>query len=87
MHPLHSAIEGIPAAKRLEDIRGPVDTVTMYVNASQSAPLDAAIKRLQPARVVFNPGSENPSLEDKLHKAGIEVVHGCTLVMLRTGQY
>jgi uncharacterized protein len=32
--------------------------------------------------VIFNPGTENPRLEEALEAKGIEVVEGCTLVML-----
>jgi hypothetical protein len=35
----------------------------------------------------MNPGAENPALAEKAEQAGIEVVEGCTLVMLRTGQF
>ncbi|MDW8332380.1 MAG: CoA-binding protein, partial [Cyclobacteriaceae bacterium] len=38
-------------------------------------------------RIIFNPGTENTELEIRARRAGIEVVHGCTLVMLRTNQY
>jgi hypothetical protein len=35
----------------------------------------------------MNPGAENFALADKAEEAGIEVVEGCTLVMLRAGQF
>jgi len=35
----------------------------------------------------MNPGAENHALAAKAKEAGIEVVEGCTLVMLRTGQF
>jgi hypothetical protein len=36
---------------------------------------------------VFNPGTENPDLEQLAEDAGIETIRACTLVMLSTGQY
>ncbi|MGB2088526.1 MAG: CoA-binding protein, partial [Psychroflexus salarius] len=36
---------------------------------------------------IFNPGTQNPELENLLAKNDIKVVHACTLVMLKTGQY
>jgi hypothetical protein len=35
----------------------------------------------------MNPGAENSALAAEAEQAGIEVVEGCTLVMLRTGQF
>ena len=59
----------------------------MYVSPALSTGMAAAILAAHPQRAIFNPGTENPELEDQLAAAGIEVVHACTLVMLRTGQF
>jgi hypothetical protein len=45
------------------------------------------IIRLNPRRIIFNPGSENRELAEMLEAAGIEVVFHCTLVMLNSGTY
>lgn len=66
---------------------GEIHTVTMYVGAEHFAGYEGYIIGLNPKRIIFNPGSENGTLEDKAIDAGIEVVHGCTLVMLGSGQY
>jgi hypothetical protein len=42
---------------------------------------------LKPARVIFNPGTENQEFAQQLEAQGIETIEACTLVMLRTGQY
>ncbi|MEQ8415898.1 MAG: CoA-binding protein [Imperialibacter sp.] len=64
-----------------------VDTITMYVGPQHQKSLYDYITQLHPKRVVFNPGSENPELEELLRSEGVEVVEGCTLVMLSTNQY
>lgn len=64
-----------------------VHTVTMYVSASHFEGWEDYVIGLKPKRIVFNPGSENEVLESMAQSAGIEVVHGCTLVMLGTGEY
>jgi len=66
---------------------GDIHTVTMYVGAEHFAGYEDYVIGLNPKRIIFNPGSENRALEDKAIDAGIEVVHGCTLVMLGSGQY
>ena len=73
--------------KRLADIPEPLHTVAMYVSPALSTGMADALLAAKPARVIFNPGTENPELEARLSAAGIEIVHGCTLVMLRTGQF
>lgn len=64
-----------------------VDTVTLYVGPQRLHADHDYILSLKPKRVIFNPGTEDLGFEDRLRKAGVEVVEGCTLVMLSTGQY
>ncbi|MBL7923379.1 MAG: CoA-binding protein [Bacteroidia bacterium] len=64
-----------------------VDTVTLYIGPSRQDDIIEYVLRLQPRRVIFNPGTENEKFEQKLKEAGILVEEACTLVMLGTGQY
>jgi predicted CoA-binding protein len=64
-----------------------IDTVTLYVGPRNQAPLYDKILKLEPKRVIFNPGTENPSFEEKLKEAGVETLQACTLVMLSVGHY
>ena len=64
-----------------------IDTVTLYVSASNQTELYEYIKSLKPRRVIFNPGTENPAFEKELEQQGIKPIEACTLVMLATGQY
>lgn len=64
-----------------------IDTVTMYLNERNQEAYEDDIVTLKPKRVIFNPGSENPGLAQKLEQNGVEVLHACTLVMLRANQY
>lgn len=82
--------EGVVAGKEIttekenfEDI----DTVTLYVNPKRQEEYFDYVANLQPRRVIFNPGTENPVFEDFLTEKGIEPIEACTLVMLSTGQY
>ncbi|MBX2988362.1 MAG: CoA-binding protein [Bdellovibrionaceae bacterium] len=85
--PKFDQLEGVPAVARLSDLKTPIDTLTMYVGPAISSKLLDEVLALKPGRVIFNPGSENPELIAALEKAGIPVVEGCTLVMLRTRQF
>lgn len=64
-----------------------VDTVTLYMNAARQAPFYDYLISLKPARVIFNPGTENPEFFELLTQAKIEFELACTLVLLGTNQY
>jgi len=87
VNPSGLGIHGFSTLKNLDEIQGPVGTLTMYVGPAVSSAQKDAVLKLAPERVIFNPGSENPELETALETAGIKAVHACTLVMLRTGQF
>lgn len=70
-----------------EKIFDEVDTVTLYVGPKNQTELSAYLKELKPRRVIFNPGTENPTLEKELEQEGILVEEACTLVLLHTGQF
>lgn len=87
VHPARHAVNGVTGVKSLSDITEKIDTLTMYVGESISNGEHDRILALHPRRVIFNPGSENVALAEKLAKAGIEVVEACTLVMLSSEQF
>lgn len=64
-----------------------VDTVTLYLNPTNQEDWKQYILTLQPKRVIFNPGTENPAFEDELRQQNIEALEACTLVLLSTGLY
>lgn len=64
-----------------------IHTVTMYIGAKNQTGYYQYILALKPQRVIFNPGSENPEFAENLRKEGISVVHSCTLMMLRHGDF
>lgn len=64
-----------------------IDTITLYLSPKNQVEYYDYILKLQPKRIIFNPGTENDDLIKKARAANIEPVLGCTLVMLSTGQY
>ncbi len=64
-----------------------VDTVTMYVNSSLQEQYYNDIIALKPRRVIFNPGTENPSFTKLLNQNNIETENACTLVLLSMNVY
>jgi len=64
-----------------------VDTVTLYLGPQNQPEWYDYILSLNPKRIIFNPGTENREFMDMARDQDIEVDMGCTLVMLRSGQY
>jgi predicted CoA-binding protein len=64
-----------------------VHTVSLYVGPDNQPPLYDYIESLHPARVIFNPGTENELFAQRLQTLGIEATEACTLVLLSTGQF
>ncbi len=68
-------------------VEKPVETVTLYLGPDNQPRFYDFILDLNPRRVVFNPGTENPAFERMLAERGIFVQRACTLVMLSAGAY
>lgn len=64
-----------------------VDTITLYVSPRNQRGWYEYLISLNPKRIIFNPGTENPELIEMAKAKNIEPVIGCTLVMLRSDQY
>lgn len=75
------------AFAKLETLKKNLDTITLYLNPQRQEAYYDFLICLQPKRVIFNPGTENPAFYKKLEAEGIEVDVACTLVLLATGQY
>ncbi|NIK72547.1 hypothetical protein FHS56_000033 [Thermonema lapsum] len=78
-------LSGQEAAQQLQS--GDIHTVTLYLNPQMQEEWYDFLLGLKPKRIIFNPGTENPTLAERAQAQGIETVEACTLVMLRTGQY
>jgi len=64
-----------------------IHTVSIYLKPQNQSQLINYILKLKPKRVIFNPGSENEVLVDKLEEKKISFINSCTLVLLSTNQY
>lgn len=87
INPAFQEILGQKCYPKISEAPGPIDTVTLYLGEARSNPLIDEIINAKPRRIIMNPGAENFALAEKAEEAGIEVIEGCTLVMLRAGQF
>lgn len=77
---------GVKIDTELKDYKD-IDTVTLYLNAENQKEYYDYILSLQPKRVIFNPGTENPEFYKLLKENNIDFEAACTLVLLSTNQY
>ncbi|MGK0430769.1 MAG: putative CoA-binding protein [Psychroserpens sp.] len=64
-----------------------IDTVTLYLNPQRQKQYYDYIIGLNPKRVIFNPGTENPEFQNTLKAEQIYFEEACTLVLLSINQY
>lgn len=87
VHPKMAQIEGVSVIPNLKSISAPVHTLTLYVGPERGETMLQDMLNLNPVRVIFNPGTESALLQQRLSSHGVECIEGCTLVMLKTGQF
>ncbi len=85
--PREEAVLGVKTVASVEAVSEPVSTVSVYVRPEILQDSVDAIAALKPARVIFNPGTEDEALAARLRGEGIDVMEACTIVMLKTDQF
>ena len=79
-------VAGVEIKTHLEQLP-PIHTVSMYLSPARQEMYFDKIIALQPQRVLFNPGTENPLFAQHLQDNGVAVENACNLVLLATNQY
>jgi predicted CoA-binding protein len=87
VHQRIKSVEGLNVFPTIMDVPGEIDTISLYVAANISTQIADEILDKQPRRIIFNPGAENPELNQKARNQHIITQNACTLVLLRTGQF
>lgn len=64
-----------------------VHTVALYLSAANQKDYYEYIFSLNPARIIFNPGTHNPELINLAKEKGIKVVVDCALLLLNSDSY
>jgi predicted CoA-binding protein len=63
------------------------DTVTLYLHPEKQKNYYKSLLELKPGRIIFNPGTANPDLQQLLDQERIPWEEACTLVLLSTGTF
>jgi uncharacterized protein len=64
-----------------------IHTITLYINPTHQKNIIPDLLKLNPKRIIFNPGTENHEFEALAQSQGIETLEACTLVLLATNMY
>jgi uncharacterized protein len=87
VNPTPFSLPGLDVVPSVAALPTGLHTLTVYLSSEKSLAMADAVVKYGFARVIFNPGAENPELAARLRSAGVEVLEACTLVMLATGQF
>jgi len=77
---------GIKIINDLPEINN-VDTITLYLGPRNQESYYKFILNTKPARIIFNPVTENSKLKQLCEQNNITCVEDCTLIMLHQGTY
>ena len=63
-----------------------IDVVSIYLGKDNQQLYYDYLLKIKPDHVIFNPGTENPELEQMLTEKGIRNEEACSLVLMRIGE-
>lgn len=79
-------VAGVEIDIELKEYDG-IDTITLYMNPQRQLDYYEYLMSLNPKRIIFNPGTENPEFYKLLREKNIQFEQACTLVLLSINQY
>ena len=73
-------IEGLPVYRRIAEVPGPVDRISLYVPPQIGMTLLDEIAEKNPAELFLNPGSESAELVAAAEQRGLHPIQACSIV-------
>ena len=73
-------IEGLPVYRRIADVPGSVDRISLYVPPEIGMTLLDEIAAKNPVEFFLNPGSESPELIAAAEQRGLHLIQACSIV-------
>lgn len=75
-------VEGLPTYRKLDEIPGDLDRITVYLPPPVTLELLPEIAAKGAGEVWFNPGAADRAVREKAEALGIPYVDGCSIVDL-----
>jgi uncharacterized protein len=76
-------IEILTGKPQIEDVH----TIALYLSPANQKEYYEYILGLNPSRIIFNPGTNNPELINLAKEEGIKVVVDCALILLNSDSF
>ncbi|MBW8875376.1 MAG: CoA-binding protein [Acidobacteria bacterium] len=80
VHPGETEIEGVPAYRRLADVPGELERISVYLPPAVTLELLGEIAGKGAREVWLNPGSADARVLDEARRRGVPAVPGCSIV-------
>jgi len=80
VNPREKEIEGLPVYKSLNDIKLPIDRVSLYLPPEVGVNILPEISATKPKEVFVNPGAESEALLKTANDLGINVIQACSII-------
>ncbi len=85
VHPLLKEVEGLSVSASLDDVKDPIDVLSVYVRPEVFLSMITSVEEVKPKRVILNPGTESPAIKMALERSCIPYHTGCTITMAKNG--
>lgn len=79
-------VDGVSIDTELKNVDN-IHTILLYLNANNQKAYYKQLLDLNPKRIIFNPGAENPEFELMAKNNQIEVLNTCGIVMINTDNF
>jgi predicted CoA-binding protein len=80
VHPGETEIEGLPVYRRLADVPGELERISVYLPPATTLAMLGEIAAKGAAEVWLNPGSADARVLDEARRRGLPAVPGCSIV-------
>ncbi|MBN2652964.1 MAG: CoA-binding protein [Spirochaetales bacterium] len=86
-NPAQDEIEGLKCYNNFTELEGQnIDLLTVYLRPEVLKSYVQDIVKLNPSKIIFNPGTEDDDIINFFIEKNITVQTACTLVLAKTGQ-
>ena len=80
VNPGEKEIAGLPVYRRLADVPGELERISVYLPAAKTLEMLGEIAAKGAAEVWLNPGSADARVLDEARRRGLSAVPGCSIV-------
>ncbi len=80
VHPAETEIEGLPVFRRLADVPGELERISVYLPPAKTLEMLGEIAAKGAGEVWLNPGSADSRVLDEARRRGLAAIPGCSII-------